>query len=96
VATTDAIQIVRLRNNTSKAQEVWFEPLGEATALQPGVLYELRATDEFGPVEIDLADDGFSAYGWVTSLASIDDQGNSHVEWELPDVEAPNEIQRPA
>ena len=95
MATTAATQVVRLRNNTSKPQEVWLEPLGDGLPLQPGVLYELTAIDEFGRVEIDLADDGFVVYGWVTSVASIDDQGHSHVEWELPDTETPDRAQRP-
>ncbi|HEX3658977.1 MAG TPA: hypothetical protein VHV55_24500 [Pirellulales bacterium] len=83
-ATTSPVQIVRLKNKTAKQQQVWLEPLGDRIALEPNVLYELTATDEFGKVEIDMAEDGFVLYGWVTRVDSIDGQGNARREWELP------------
>lgn len=84
-ATAVPTQIVRLKNKTTKPREVWLEPLGDSILLRPGVLYELAVSDEFGRMEIDLADDGFVVHGWVRRIASIDDDGNSRVEWELPD-----------
>ena len=82
--TSISSQVVRLKNKTAKPQQVWLEPLGDRVALQPDVLYEFVATDEFGKVEIDLADDGFVVYGWVTRIDSIDQHGSSHLEWQLP------------
>lgn len=83
-ATATPTRIVRLKNKTARPQQVWLEPLGDRLMLQPGVLYELSASEEFGSVEIELADDGFVVHGWVRRIDSIDDGGVSQVEWELP------------
>jgi len=83
-ATAAPFQVVRLKNKTTKSQQVWLEPLGDQVALRPGGLYELAMSGEFGKVEIELSDDGFVVYGWVTRIASIDENGNAHLEWELP------------
>ncbi|HEX4130624.1 MAG TPA: hypothetical protein VHZ24_11305 [Pirellulales bacterium] len=84
MATTVTPQLVRLQNKTAKLQQVWLEPLGERVPLQPNVLYELSVSDEFGNVEIDLDDDGFVVYGWVTRIERVDDEGSTCLEWRLP------------
>lgn len=83
-------QLLRLKNKTAKLQRVWLEPLGDKISLEPDVLYELTAGDEFGKVEIDLAESGFVLYGWVTSIHSIDEDGDAHLEWALPAGGDPN------
>lgn len=81
---TEAQQTVRLRNDTGKELKLWLEPLGDEVVLRPNLLCEMSATDDFGKVEIDVSEDGFVIYGWVTRIISIDDDGKEHVEWELP------------
>jgi len=80
----EACQTVRLRNDTSKELKLWLEPLGDAVILRPNLLCDLSATDDFGQVEIEVSEDGFVVYGWVTRIISVDEDGKEHVEWELP------------
>jgi hypothetical protein len=49
------------------------------------VLYELIGTDEFGRMEIDLAQEGFVVHGWVKKVMALHGNGKDLVEWELPD-----------
>jgi hypothetical protein len=81
---TAARQRVRLRNNTGKELKLWLEPLGDEVVLRSNLLCEMSATDEFGKVEIDVSNDGFVVYGWVTRIISIDEDGKERLEWELP------------
>ena len=89
-ATVVPSQLVRLSNKTAKPQQVWLEPLGDRVPLQPGGLYELTVGGEFGEVEIELSDDGFVVYGWVTRVVSMN-EGDARVQWELPGATKPFE-----
>jgi hypothetical protein len=82
ITTSSATQVIRLRNTTDAAQELWIEPLGDRVILAPDVLYELAATDALE--EIDLSVDGFTVHGWVVRVSAIDDQGNMKTVWECP------------
>jgi hypothetical protein len=82
IATSNAIQAIRLRNTTDEAQELWIEPLGDRVLLAPDVLYELTATDALE--EIDLSMNGFTVYGWVIRVSAIDDKGSMKTVWEVP------------
>ena len=81
-STTNATQVIRLRNTTGEAQELWLEPLGDRVVLAPNILYELTATDALE--EIDLSVEGFAVYGWVIRVSAIDDNGSMQTVWELP------------
>jgi hypothetical protein len=80
--TTSATQVIRIRNTTGAAQELWLEPLGDRVVLAPNVLYEVTATDALE--EIDFSIDGFTFHGWVVRVSEIDDSGRSQTVWELP------------
>ena len=82
---TRADQILRIKNTTQTDQTLWIEPLGDRVVLRSNVLYELIGTEEFGKMEIDLADDGFVVHGWVKKVMALHGIGNNSVEWELPD-----------
>ena len=82
VSTSNVTQVLRIRNTTDVAQELWLEPLGDRVVLTPNVLYELTATDALE--EIDLSADGFTVYGWVIRVSALDDNGSSETVWELP------------
>ena len=82
VSTSNVTQVIRIRNTTGAAQELWLEPLGDRVVLTPNILYELTATDALE--EIDLSVDGFTVYGWVIRVSALDDSGSSETVWELP------------
>ena len=82
ISTSSATQVIRIRNTTGAAQELWLEPLGDRVVLAPNVLYELTATDALE--EIDLSVEGFTVYGWVIRVCAIDDNGSLQTVWELP------------
>jgi hypothetical protein len=65
--------MLRIRNTTGRAQELWLEPLGDCVVLAPDVLYELTATDALE--EIDLSADGFTVHGWIVRVAAVADNG---------------------
>jgi hypothetical protein len=75
-------KVIRIRNATGAAQELWLEPLGDRIILAPDVLYELTATDALE--EIDLSIEGFTVYGWVIRVSAIEETGNLKTVWELP------------
>jgi len=81
-STTNATQVIRLRNTTGEAQELWLEPLGDRVVLAPNILYELTATDALE--EIDFSVEGFTVYGWVIRVSAINDAGGMQTVWELP------------
>jgi hypothetical protein len=80
--TTSSVQVIRIRNTTNTAQELWIEPLGDRVILAPDVLYELATTDALE--EIDFSADGFTVHGWVVRVSAIDGQGNIKTVWECP------------
>lgn len=82
ISASGATQTVRLRNTTGQDQELWIEPLGDRVVLAPSVLYEITATNTFE--EIDLSEDGFTVYGWVTRVSIIDEDGSAKTVWEMP------------
>ena len=82
ISTSNATQVIRVRNTTDAAQELWLEPLGDRVVLAPNVLYELTATDALE--EIDFSVDGFTVYGWVIRVSAIDHNGNKQTVWEIP------------
>jgi hypothetical protein len=82
ISTSDTTQVIRIRNTTGQAQELWLEPLGDRVVLAPNVLYELTATNALE--EIDLSIDGFTVYGWVTRVSAVEDNGTMQTVWELP------------
>jgi hypothetical protein len=82
ISASNATQVVRIRNTTGAAQELWLEPLGDRVILAPNVLYELAATDALE--EIDLSVDGFTVYGWVIRVSAIEEGGGMQTVWELP------------
>ena len=82
VSTSNVTHVIRIRNTTGAAQELWLEPLGDRVVLTPNILYELTATDALE--EIDLSVDGFTVYGWVIRVSALDDSGSSETVWELP------------
>ena len=82
VSASNATQVIRLRNTSGAAQELWIEPLGDRVILAPDVLYELTATDALE--EIDLSTDGFTVYGWIVRISSIDENGGMQTVWEIP------------
>jgi hypothetical protein len=81
-STSSATQVIRVRNTTGAAQELWLEPLGDRVVLAPGTLYELTATDALE--EIDLSADGFTVYGWIIRVSAIGDNGSVQTVWEIP------------
>ena len=82
ISTSNATQEIRVRNTTGVAQELWIEPLGDRVVLAPDVLYELTATDALE--EIDFSVEGFTVYGWVIRVSTVDDNGNIQKVWEVP------------
>jgi hypothetical protein len=78
-------QYLRTRNTTSTERVLWIEPLGDCIALKSNALYELAGTDEFGAMEIDLAEDGIVIHGWVSKVMTLHDNGGDVVEWQLVD-----------
>ena len=83
-AVTRADQILRIKSTTPTDQVLWIEPLGDRITLHPNVLYELIGTDEFGKMEIDLAENESVVHGWVKKVMALNSNGNNSVEWELP------------
>jgi hypothetical protein len=79
---SDAKYALRVRNTTASPQELWLEPLGDRVVLAPDILYEVTATDALE--EIDFSADGFTVYGWVIRVCTIDDHGNVQTVWECP------------
>jgi hypothetical protein len=73
--------LIRLRNATGQARELWLEPLGDRVDLAPNVLYELTATDALEV--IDLSVEGFTVHGWVTRVATVNDDGSVQTVWKL-------------
>jgi hypothetical protein len=82
ISASNVTQVIRLRNTTGTAQELWIEPLGDRVVLTPNVLYELTATDALE--EIDFSAEGFTVHGWVVRVSAIDDDGNMQPVWEVP------------
>lgn len=82
IATPNQTQVLRIRNTTDAAQDLWLEPLGDRVVLAPNVLYELTATDALD--EIDLSSDGFSVHGWIVRVSAIEEDGAHRTVWELP------------
>jgi hypothetical protein len=82
ISASKTTQVIRIRNTTGAAQELWLEPLGDRVVLAPNVLYELTATDALE--EIDLSSDGFTIHGWVIRVSAVGDNGSSQTVWELP------------
>lgn len=80
--TSNATQVLRIRNTSGTAQDLWIEPLGDRVVLTPGILYEIAATDALE--EIDFTADGFTVHGWVTRVSSVTSDGRAHTVWELP------------
>lgn len=76
-------QAVFLKNNTAREQQLWFEPLGDGITLKPNLLYEITATHQFGNLEIDMLEDGFTVNGWVIKVTAIE-QDQQSVVWQLP------------
>ena len=64
---------------------LWIEPLGDRVMLRSNVLYELTGTDEFGKMEIDLAEEGFVVHGCVKKVMALHGNGKDLAEWELPE-----------
>jgi hypothetical protein len=83
VVSTD--QVLRIKNTTPTDQVLWIEPLGDRVVLRSDVLYELIGHDDFGKMEIDLAEEGFVVHGWVKKVMALHGNGKDAVEWELPD-----------
>jgi hypothetical protein len=82
ISTSSATQVIRIRNTTGEAQDLWLEPLGDRVVLTPDVLYEITATDALE--EIDLSVEGFTVHGWVVRVSAMDDNGTRQTVWELP------------
>ena len=82
VSTSNLTRVLRIRNTTGAARELWLEPLGDRVALHPDVLYELTATDALE--EIDFSADGFTVYGWIVRIAAIAADGTKQTVWEVP------------
>lgn len=82
VSTPNQTQVLRIRNTTDGAQDLWLEPLGDRVVLEPNVLYELIATDALD--EIDFSRDGFSVHGWIVRVSAIEQDGTQQIVWELP------------
>jgi hypothetical protein len=82
VSTSNLTQVLRIRNTTGAAQELWLEPLGDRVLLAPNVLYEITATDALE--EIDFSADGFTVHGWITRVSSVAGNGSTQTVWELP------------
>ena len=45
VSLSHSTRVIRIRNTTGVAQELWLEPLGDRVILAPNILYELTATE---------------------------------------------------
>ena len=82
VSTSNLTQVLRIRNTTGTAQELWLEPLGDRVLLAPNVLYEITATDALE--EIDFSADGFTVHGWIIRVAAVAGNGSMQTVWELP------------
>lgn len=82
IAASAPTQTLRIRNTSGQAQELWIEPLGDRVVLEPGILYELTATNALE--EVDFAVDGFTVYGWVVRVSAVDDDGGIRTVWAIP------------
>lgn len=82
VSTPNLTRVLRIRNTTDTARELWLEPLGDRVVLDPNGLYELTATDALE--EIDFSADGFAVYGWIVRVVAIAADGTRQIVWEIP------------
>jgi hypothetical protein len=73
---TQRIESVRVSNARNVDMPFYLEPWGEEYALAPGAVIEVVAEGPAGAtLEVELADDHITVYGWPGSLVTLFQDG---------------------
>lgn len=72
----ERVESIRVHNTRAVAMPFYLEPWGEEYVLAPGAAIEIVAEGPAGDaLEVELADDHITVYGWPGSVVTLFQQG---------------------